>query len=38
MTAKNGKQAHVRKSARRELPILMTHLKLSEAAAKAVGA
>jgi putative membrane protein len=36
--AKNGKQAHVRKSARRELPILKTHLKLSEAAAKAVGA
>jgi putative membrane protein len=34
--AKNGKQAHVRKSARRELPILKTHLKLSEAAVKAV--
>jgi putative membrane protein len=36
--AKNGKQAHVRKSARRELPILKTHLKLAEAAAKSAGA
>ena len=35
--AKNGKQAHVRKSARRELPILKTHLRLSKAALKAVG-
>ena len=35
--AKNGKQAHVRKSARRELPVLKTHLRLSKAALKAVG-
>jgi putative membrane protein len=35
--AKNGKQAHVRKSARRELPILKTHLRLSKSALKAVG-
>jgi putative membrane protein len=35
--AKNGKQAHVRGSARRELPTLKTHLKLSKAALKAAG-
>ena len=35
--AQNGKQAHVRKSARRELPILKQHLALSKAALKAVG-
>lgn len=35
--AKNGQQAHVRKSARRELPILKTHLRLSKSALKAVG-
>ena len=35
--AKNGKQAHVRKSARRELPMLKTHLRLSKSALKAVG-
>jgi putative membrane protein len=35
--AKNGKQAHVRQSARRELPVLKTHLRLSKAALKAAG-
>jgi putative membrane protein len=33
----NGKQAHVRLSARREIPILKHHLALSKAALKAVG-
>lgn len=32
----NGKQAHVRKSARRELPVLKTHLRLAKAALQAV--
>ena len=35
--AKNGKQAHVRESARRELPILKTHLRLAKAALQASG-
>lgn len=35
--AKNGKQAHVRQSARRELPTLKAHLKLAKAALKAAG-
>jgi putative membrane protein len=35
--AQNGKQAHVRQSARRELPILKKHLKLAKAALAAVG-
>jgi putative membrane protein len=33
----NGKQAHVRLSARKEIPILKHHLALSKAALKAVG-
>ncbi len=35
--AKNGKQAHVRKDARRELPVLKKHLRLAKAALRSAG-